>query len=77
MDRKEAHRILVEQSEKAVEARRSGLPNPMKELLLGDERITTLLGRGNVEQAFEEIFHHVGDAPQNALTFWKGSYILR
>jgi len=69
MDRNEAYDILYEHAEKAVEATRSGLPNPMKKLVLDDERITSLLGKKDVEQAFEEIFHHVGDAPQKCVDF--------
>lgn len=69
MDRKEAHGILVSHAERAVDAKRSGLPNPMKELLLADERITSCLGEAAVEKAFEEIFTHVGDAPERCVEF--------
>lgn len=69
MDRKEAHEILVGHAEKAVDDKRSGLSNPIQELLLGDERIVSLLGKGVVEQAFKEIFHHVGNAPQKCTDF--------
>jgi len=69
MDRKDAHEILVEHAEGAVEARRAGLPNPMEKLLLGDERITSLLGEGGIKQAFEDISHHIGDAPQKCVDF--------
>lgn len=69
MDRKEAHEILRGHAEEAVEAKRSGLPNPMKELLLTDERITSRLGGEKVDKAFEEIFAHVGDAPQRCTEF--------
>ncbi len=69
MDRKEAHAILVDHAETAVEAKRSGLPNPMKELLLADERITSRLGKEKVGKAFEDIFTHVGDAPQRCTDF--------
>ena len=44
MDRKEAHELLVAHAETAVEAKRRGLPNPMRKLLLADKRITSLLG---------------------------------
>lgn len=69
MDRKEAHGILVGHAERAVDAKRSGLPNPMKELLLADERITSFLGREEVGRAFEEIFHHVGNASKKCDDF--------
>jgi len=71
MDRKDAHEILVGHAETAVEAKRSGLPNPMKELILGDERITSLVSTEDVEQSFEDILIHVGDAPQRCENFLK------
>ena len=43
----------------------------MKELLSEDERITSRLGKENVEKAFEDIFTHVGDAPQRCENFLK------
>src|SRR3989344_8243919 len=58
MDRKEAHEVLVEHAEKAIEAKRSGIPNPMKELIIGDQRIVSLLGEDKITQAFERIFRH-------------------
>lgn len=71
MDRKEAHELLVEHAETAVEAKRRGLPNPMRRLLLADKRVTSLLSRKSVKQAFEEIFTHVGNAPQKCVDFLK------
>jgi len=41
----------------------------MKELLLGDERITSRLGEEKVEKAFKDIFTHIGDAPQRCIDF--------
>lgn len=69
MDRKLAHEILLEHCEQAVDAVRSGLPNPLKELLLGDEKIISLLGEENVMAAFEEIFSHVGNASESCTNF--------
>lgn len=71
MDRKEAHEILVGHAETAVEAKRSGMPNPMKDLILKDERITSLINPKNIEQSFEDILTHVGDAPQRCENFLK------
>ncbi len=69
MDRKEAHEILVGHSETARDDVRSGKPNPMKNLLLGDSRITSVLGAERIEQAFESVFSHVGNAPSKCTTF--------
>lgn len=69
MDRKEAHEILVGHAERAVDTKRLGLPNPMKELLLADEKITSRLGEAVVEEAFEKVFTHVGDAPKRCMDF--------
>ena len=71
MDRKEAHEVLVEHAEKAIEAKRSGIPNPMKELIIGDQRIVSLLGEDKITQAFERIFRHFGDAPERCDRFLK------
>jgi len=69
MNRQEAHAILVEHAETAVEAKRSGEPNPMKELLLADERIVGVLGKEKVKHAFEDILCHVGNASQRCSEF--------
>lgn len=67
MDRKEGHAILVEHAERAIDAVRSGELNPMRELLLGDSRITGLIGERVLEKAFDEIFTHIGDASKEAV----------
>lgn len=69
MDRKAAHTLIGEHSERATDAVKDGKPNPFKELLLGDEQIVSLLGKTSIEQAFEDIFHHIGDAPQRCNQF--------
>lgn len=71
MDRKEAHEILVGHAEIARKDVRSGKPNPMKGLLLRDTRITSALGVERIEQAFESIFNHVGNAPSKCTAFLK------
>lgn len=62
MDRKTAHAILVEHAEVAHDAVRHGKQNPMRRLLLGDERITAVLGRKAVSRAFRDIYSHTGEA---------------
>ncbi len=69
MDRKIAHEILVDHSERAVDAKRSGLPNPLQEQILDDDRIVSMLGEESVKRSFENIFSHVGDAPQRCEEF--------
>lgn len=64
MDRKEAHEILTGISEVAMEAVGSGEPNPIKELVLSDNRIIDAIGVEEAGSAFEEIFTHVGNAPR-------------
>lgn len=71
MDRKKAHEILVGHAETAVEETRMGRANPMRNLLLNDERVVSRLGRTAVETASEEIFTHVGDAPKRCVEFLK------
>lgn len=69
MDRKEAHAILLESGEAAVEAVREGKPNPIKDLLLADTRIISLVGEKGVAKAFEVIYRHTGDASQKCVDF--------
>lgn len=69
MDRKEAHEILVSHAENAVDAVRSGEPNPMQSLILKDSRIVSLLGKEEVDESFDEILHHIGDASKRCETF--------
>lgn len=64
-----AHQILHDHSETAKEDVRSGLPNPFRTILLDDERITGPLGKDVVEKAFDDIYHHVGRAPQACVDF--------
>lgn len=69
MDRKEAHEILVGHAETARDKVRSGEPNPMKNLLLEDSRVSTVLRVDTIEQAFESVFSHVGNAPSKCTLF--------
>jgi len=69
MDRKEAHEILVSNAEKAVDAVRSGKPNPMRDLVTNDARIIPLLGKDEVNQSFEDILSHIGDASEKCGSF--------
>ncbi|MBI2011888.1 adenylosuccinate lyase [Candidatus Daviesbacteria bacterium] len=66
MDRKEAHEILVEHAEAAVDTVRNGQPNPMRDLIMGDQRILGILGKKVVEKAFKEIYSHIGVASRKA-----------
>jgi adenylosuccinate lyase len=69
MDRNLAYEIIRAHAEMAVDATRSGLPNPMQELLSNDEQIIGILGRTKVDDAFTQIYHHVGNAPQLCIDF--------
>ncbi len=64
MGRPEAHEILVGLSEQAMEAVGSGEPNPMYDLVLGEPRITSLIGEEAAASSFDEILEHVGNAPR-------------
>lgn len=69
LDRKKAHELLVTYCEQSDDAIRSGLDNPMKKLLLGDAQITAHITPQEIEDAFIEIFHHVGDASKRCIDF--------
>lgn len=69
MDRKEAHEILREHSEKAVEARRSRNANPFEQLVLQDNRIKLLVDEKELAQAFDDVFTHVGNASEKCIEF--------
>lgn len=69
MDRKDAHAILVEHAENAIETVRSGKPNPMKDLLLKDKRIVSLIEEERIEKIFNDVLHHVGNAPKRCSDF--------
>ena len=69
MDRMEAHSILVELSEKAIDAKREGKPNPLQELATSDKRITKFIGEDEVRESFDKVRKHVGNAPQKCEEF--------
>jgi adenylosuccinate lyase len=69
MDRKEAHEVLVGHAEIARDSVREGKANPMRELVEGDERIVSLLGELEIDEAFEGVFSHVGTAPARCEVF--------
>ena len=69
MDRMEAHSILVELSEKAIDAKREGKPNPLQELATSDKRITKFIGEDEVRESFDKVMKHVGNAPQKCEEF--------
>lgn len=69
MDRMEAYEILYEHASNARDAVRSGRKNPMQAIVLGDEKVTALLGRNGVNRAFRDVFHHVGNAPDKCMQF--------
>lgn len=62
IDRKVAHEILVEHSEVAVDAKREGKPNPMRQLLSSDQRIIDAIGQDGIAESFDEIYEHIGQA---------------
>ena len=71
MDRMQAHSILVEHAEMAVDAKREGKPNPLKQLVLADERIIDLISQVEIEQAFDKAMTHIGNAPEQCERFLK------
>lgn len=71
MDRMEAHSILVELSESAIDAKREGKPNPLQKLVSSDQRINQLLGENEINEAFDKAMKHVGNAPQTCEEFLK------
>ena len=71
MDRMEAHSILVEHAETAVEAKREGKPNPLKQLVLSDKRVTNFIKPKEVSEAFKKAMTHTGDAPKACEDFLK------
>lgn len=62
MRRIEAHGILHEHSLAARGVVREKGVNPLRRLVLADERVTGLIGRKRTEAAFREVFHHTGNA---------------
>lgn len=71
MDRMEAHSILVELAEFAVDAKREGKQNPLKKLVLSDKRINQLLKANEINEAFDKAMKHVGNAPAKCEQFLK------
>ncbi len=64
-DRQELHEVIRENSLKAWEALREGLPNPLPDLLTSDPRITAYLTPERV-RALLDASGHIGDAPVRA-----------
>jgi adenylosuccinate lyase len=69
MNRQEAHSVLVEDAEEAVRIVREGRKNPLRRIVLEDQRIVSVLGEKGVKKAFRDIYHHVGNAPQMCTDF--------
>lgn len=69
MDRQQAHQILRSDAGKARKAVIEGKRNPIRRIVLRDKRIVSLLGEEGVNKAFEDIYHHVGRAPQICTEF--------
>ncbi|MBI2052014.1 adenylosuccinate lyase [Candidatus Roizmanbacteria bacterium] len=69
MDRVDAHELLVAYSEKALEHTREGRPNFLRDLILGDEKITTYLDDGAIREAFYNVYKHTGDAEERCERF--------
>jgi adenylosuccinate lyase len=68
-DRQDAHELLVDHAETAVDAKRSGRENPFRELIHKDEGICAALGHEGVDQCFDQVFSHVGDASKRCTQF--------
>ncbi len=71
MDRVEAHERLVSISERAVEAKRSGLQVNLKEMVINDATIKKVLDEDKINRAFDAVFHHVGNVSQRCDFFLK------
>lgn len=71
MDRKLAHEKLVAIFEKAVEKRRRGEVFSIPEMVLGDGELVKLLGQKVIQEAFEEVYVHVGNAPKRSMELVK------
>lgn len=69
MPRNEAHEILVDLSEVALESVGAGEPNPMPALMLGNDQIVEKIGVSGVTSSFDEILEHIGNAPEQCEKF--------
>lgn len=67
MDRKEAHEMLREHAERAFTTIQEGGPNIIRDLILGDERITERLGGAKIREVFVSLPQFVGDAKERSL----------
>lgn len=73
MNRQDAHEILRDLAEQAVEKIRDGEPNPMIDLVSQDPKIASLLDAKTVAKSFDDVIHHVGDAPERCVEFLENS----
>jgi len=64
-DRQSMHEHLRQHALDAWEALRSGQPNPLNAIIVGDPEIRRYLPETDLS-AFMEAVHHLGDAPQRA-----------
>ena len=65
-DRQEIHEVLRELASDAQSAVWKGEPNPLQALVAKDLRIRKHLTPGRVNELFESVRSHIGDAPERA-----------
>ncbi|MBI4137155.1 adenylosuccinate lyase [Candidatus Roizmanbacteria bacterium] len=68
-NRQEMHEIIREHSMTAAEAIQRGEENPIQTLIMGDSRITNHVSVDRIEELFQEVYTHVGDAPERTQEF--------
>src|SRR5262249_25067122 len=67
-DRQALHEVIRTHSLTAWQALQAGEPNPLADLLAGDEQITRWVNAAELPATLDAT-HHVGDAPQRARAF--------
>lgn len=70
-NRQEMHTLLSEKAREAKSAVRRGEQNPLKKLVSSDSLINQYLSSEEVDNMFDSINHHVGDAPKRCENFLK------
>lgn len=69
-DRQKMHELLRRISLAAWKAIQAAKPNPMKDLIVGDKRISKFLSEVEIDSLFD-VKNYIGDAPERALKFVK------
>lgn len=69
MDRQEGHELLRVITGEAFSDVEAGKRNPMKGLVMANDRIMKAISVDTVDETFDDVFNHVGDAPQKCRDF--------